>query len=250
MTEKTEHRITIGQLMLGVAIAALGFAVLPISARHSWWEIKPFLNLVLLPMLALVFSLRSPRTSAIWAVMATDLFFLALWFLAQRPYAGPVLMGYSIEDPIHSFEHSYFTLEHSLARSLYWMAYFYYDSGGVTDLAVLVLVLSLLAIVLRRPIPQSLRVVTVGLIGLVKLYDCLALPRVRPYDPTAWLNPAETPLRLIRLLLAGEQTSLEFWSNLGRVRPLEFVALVVVFVYLLTVAILLRDRHAKKGPDG
>ncbi len=248
MTEKTEHRITTGQMMLGVAIAALGFAALPVSARHTWWEIKPFLNLVLLPILALVFSLRSPRTSAIWAVMATDLFFLALWFLARRPYAGPILMGSWEENPIQSFEDTYSHSQHSLARSLNWMAYFYYASGGVTDLAVLVLVLSILAIVLRRPIPRYFRLVSVGLIGLIKLYDCLALPRVRPYDFTAWLNPAETPLRLIRSLLAGEQTRQEFWSNLGRVRPLEFVALVVVFVYLLTVAILLRARHAKKGP--
>lgn len=61
-------RVTTRTMMTAVAVAALACAVPPMSNRHTWWEIKPFLNLVFLPLVAIVFSLRSPARphSGLW----------------------------------------------------------------------------------------------------------------------------------------------------------------------------------------
>jgi hypothetical protein len=181
--------------------------------------------------MALVLSL--PRPSLIWAAITGTLFLILLWFLALRPSPEFILVGIWIESSFDVFKFYYFSYRHPLGRSILELMSHYYSVGGTADLVFLIVTLTLLLILCTRPISRPICLVSAFLLVFARVLDWAAMPRVRPYDTWAWLNPAHTPLRLLQSLLAGQRTTEEFWSDLGRVRPLEFIALGLTFGYLI-----------------
>ena len=240
-------RVTTRKMMLAVAAAALAFAVLPMSTHHTWWEIKPFLILCFLPLIAVVFSLRSPRPSTLWTVAIVDLFLLSLWFLARRTLPNDLFD----ENILRVFEILYLgfkcSLIESLSASCQYVHYYCPLSGAYADLATLGDQFIPARDFPRGPVSRSLRLVFAGLLGLARLYDWITSVRLRHHVEGIRFDP-DSPLRLFQSLIAGNQTHTEIWSKLGWVMaPLEFITLAFVLLYLLTVAISILRRHRGEG---
>ncbi len=229
-----------GGLMVFVMMTGLLTALLPLSWKHTWWEIKPFINLILLPIMIALLTIPQQRLSLRGPAIIANAFLLLLWFFSRRPYPGSVLLGSWPEEPIAVFRDNFLdnVYGRSLGLSISHTVYYYYRSGGMVDLAFLTLTLGLSVLISIRPMLRLPSFVLSVILAVYRLIDWMIMPRVRPYDQWAWLDPALTPFRLLRSLLAGNRTKAEFWSDLGRVRPLEFMALTLVFLYLTALSTL------------
>ena len=251
-------RFTVRRMMVAIACVALILGsparAGPIAAIHNcnWWEIKPYLNLILVPGLALVLARPPNRRAVAWAAILLDLLFLALWATARRPYLGSVLLGgeYS-DDPFAAMEFwlcgGWISLSDAVddtAWRLEWMG-----GGLLIDLVCLTVPLPLLALGLLLPVSGSFRVRRIAAIAAsialvwMRLYDWLIWPRMRargrapmPKDVMSFgtLDPEEAPALILDGWFRGEQDIGHVARLIGMGRWLEVVVLVLLLMYVTT----------------
>jgi len=241
-------RFTVRTMMVAVAVVAVCLGprgIADIAARHHWWGIKPYLNLLLVPALAAVLTRPAPRRPLIWAAAGTDLFFLALWAKARRPWTGGGFVGPEPpDDPtayLTGWYHGWGTWPDA-ARSLA-DAYGNPKGGLLVDLGCVTLPLLALAAIHATPV----RVRTVAAIALVwvRLYDWLVWPRVwragvtRPADVSTFgtVDPHGGPALILDAWYRGVLDPGQAARLVGAVRGLEVLVLVVLLVYLTTLVV-------------
>jgi hypothetical protein len=247
-------QFTVRQMMVAVAIVALGCGspaiVHDVAARFNWWQIKPYLNLVLVPLTAIVLVRPSPRRPLIWLVGLTDLFFLTLWLKARRPYQGEILLGTWFDDPtvvVLSDLSGWWYYGEPFSFVANGIRFAYCDSNGglLVDLTCLILLGTLLALLLIRPTTRPFRAFAAAALVWARLYDWLAYPRMRlregwPVDPQisfGTLDPREAPCFILDAWFQGGKDIGQVAALIGLWRFLELVVLLLLLVHLARLVV-------------
>jgi hypothetical protein len=224
-------------MMAAVAVVAVGLWVpgwtMWLAWSYTWWQIKPWWDLVLLPCLALIVTHPRPPRSAIWSAALADLLLIFLWVVSWRPYP------YATLDGRWGHPTSWWQDWFKGYMDFSWLVSLYSLSGGFVDLVCLSLALLLLAALLIRTPTVRLASAYLLVVVLLSIYDWTGLSRMYGTEPLIpfpegpwaswWLA---TPALAIQGWFRGRLSGLEVCSQVGAVKALEFLAMIAVLAHL------------------
>jgi hypothetical protein len=97
-------QFTVRRLMIAVAVVAMGLWVpgwvRGLGSRYTWWEIKPSLNVILFPGLALIVIRTERLRPLVWLTLLLDVFLVSLWVLAGGPHPMSSTTGLGLVIPL------------------------------------------------------------------------------------------------------------------------------------------------------
>lgn len=231
-------RFTIRWMMGAVIVVAAFFGLPALASQYNWWEVKPFLNLALFPILVVILSRSPPRRVEVSTAIFLDVFFLALWATARRPYTGTTLKGLWFDDPIVELR-AWASGGLDFAQAFKQVVWTYSNSEGglLADLACLVCPLLILAYLLVKPVwyPSRLAISIILILG--RISDWLIWPRMRtdksfmpePSMSFGTLKEADAPISILSAWLRGDYSIGKTLGLLEAGRVLELVVLLSLF---------------------
>jgi hypothetical protein len=226
-------RFRLWRLMIAVGVVAVALACW--DSTCSWWTVKPFFNIVFIPVVSVVLALQEPKRRMILAAITLNAFFLLLWFELKRPLEGVVIGG---EFPEHVEVIVSFVIHgdfpNFLDRIQYlvdWVTYY----GTLLDLVSVVVPLLLLTILLFRPIPFHARMAAASSLSLLRIYGWATSNRSGGTAVFPWSTYDDIPVRLAQAWVRGEGTLSSHWARIGAVKTMELLVLLLVLASLMAV---------------
>jgi hypothetical protein len=220
-------------------MVAVGFIAILLADPHipySWWGIKPVLYIVSIPLVSAILALREPSRPMIKSALALNALLLLAWYLMERPIEEivlgrktPTFIGDAFKYPIHP---DFPTISSRANYILGWVV----SNGTMPDLLCLAAPLLALPLMLARPVPRRIRLLLAMILVLVATYGWATSRRWGGSASFAWRLRADTPSRLVGDWLRGEVPLSIVASEIGPVRALELLVLIVAFVCLASVA--------------
>jgi hypothetical protein len=233
-------------LLAAVAISAgllfLHTRVFATQWERTWWDVKPFLNLIFVPFAVTVLIQSKPSSPLVFGTVALTSALLVLWLELPRPLP-PILFGAWTDRPVDVVtawccSDRFDATDHLV----YWFSTY----GALLDLFSMVLLVSLLASLGNRSLAVRLRVVGAIFLCLVRLFDWAISPRLRGGGtPFPWIAADYAPSRGVQAWVWGELSLSGVVSRVTVVGVAELVALVGILGFLAVV--LVRVGAAQRG---
>jgi hypothetical protein len=222
-----------------VAVAVFAILFVDLRVNYSWWEIKPLLYLVFIPLVSAAIAMREPRRAALLLATAMNISLLVAWYELRRPFEGVVVGG---EYPEFVRDLLVYGWDRELYRHADFAARWFYSKGTLTDLLCLTAPLFMLSVMLAGAVSVRTRVLGALGLNLLAIYGWANSKRFGGSgDAFEWLkNPApfsgdKTPVHLAEYWLYKGGTLSTLLRAVGAVRSLEFLALAVVIVCVSAV---------------
>ena len=232
-------RIHLRTLMVSVGIIAT--LCVDFHASVSWWEVKPMLFCLFIPVVSATLAMGNPRRCVIVPVTALNALLLLAWYELKRPMEG-IMVGHEDTQCVQDLmRHCYYAAPNiGIRRALVWVVW----RGTMPDLLCLVGSMLMLMAMLARSVSRRWRILGAMSLTLLAIYGWATSKRWggtvdyqdwKSWSP--WYAGDKTPVHLAQRWLHEGGGLPTIWRAIGAVRALELAILATVFVSLTAVAL-------------
>ncbi len=238
-------RVTLRQLIAYVAVIALLLALRSwMSTRHlpyGWWDLKPYFNVLYLPLVCWVLLFPQFSRSLARTVVVLSMVLVLLWLELERPYPT-LLIGFFSTYPEEVIA-NWFQTDHldNTRYAVHWFA----TCGALLDLPCLLVPLAIVPFLETGSTSRFVGALAVVLLCIFRIVDWATSGRVNGGGVSSWLWMDRAPIHVVRDWLAGQRT---FHDIAEGITPLGVANVVIPLSVLVCLPLLLR-RSPRKGEN-
>ena len=223
-----------------IAVGIIATLCVDFHPSVSWWQVKPILWFLFIPVLSATLAMGNPRRRVIVAVTTLNALLLLAWYELRRPTEGILIGGEDTEYVRHLMRHCYYWPNLGIGHVLHWVV----RRGTIPDLLCLAGSMLMLMAMLVRFVSRRWRILGAMSLTLLATYGWATSKRwggTEDYQDwkswSPWHAGDKTPVHLTQRWLHEGGGLPTIWRAIGAVRVLELAVLAIVFVSLTAVAL-------------